>query len=282
MIIDSHVHIFPPRIISGRGQIAAEDAAFRVLYDNSTARLVSVDALIEMMDKHEISRCVISGFGYYHHDLCIENNEYILDSVARFPERLMGLITVQPNSGDKAIYELERCILGGARGVGEMRNDLQGFSLENNEVVKGILKILARDRLVWLTHTSEPVGHIYPGKGNITPEKIYPFIKKNPSVKIVLAHLGGGLPFYASMPEVKEILENVYFDTSASPLLYGYDIFKHVVELVGASHILFGSDYPLLNPERVRRQLEMSDLNKDDVEQILFLNAKKVFIDDCQ
>ena len=51
-------------------------------------------------------------------------------------------------------------------------------------------------------------------------------------------------------PEVKAAIENIYFDTAASALLYDEDCIARVVDLVGESRVLFGSDYPLLSPRR--------------------------------
>ena len=42
----------------------------------------------------------------------------------------------------------------------------------------------------------------------------------NPGTKVVLAHLGGGLPFYTHLPEVRRALQGVAFDTAASGYLY--------------------------------------------------------------
>ena len=61
-------------------------------------------------------------------------------------------------------------------------------------------------------HSSEPVGHSYPGKGNTPPDKLLAFINNFPNNKIICAHWGGGLPFYDLMPEVNENLKNVYVD----------------------------------------------------------------------
>ena len=47
------------------------------------------------------------------------------------------------------------------------------------------------------------------------------------------AHWGGGLPFYALMPEVEDSLSNVYFDSAASPFLYDASVFPTVAGLVG-------------------------------------------------
>jgi hypothetical protein len=95
-----------------------------------------------------------------------------------------------------------------------------------------------------------------------------------PDAKIVCAHWGGGLPFYALMPEVTESLRNVYFDTAASPFLYTPDVFSTVADLVGIDKILLGSDYPLLRPSRILRQLDESALSDDAKRQVRASGAR--------
>ena len=127
-----------------------------------------------------------------------------------------------------------------------------------------------------LTHVSEPVGHIYPGKGTITPEMLYPFITSFPDLTIVCAHWGGGLPFYALMPEVKETMTNVYFDTAASPFLYTPQVYEQVIPLVGADRILFGSDHPLLEQGRVLKEIEALELPEETKNLIRSGNARRL------
>ena len=44
------------------------------------------------------------------------------------------------------------------------------------------------------------------------------------------------------MPELPEVIKNVYFDMAASPFLYSPGIVRTVVDLVGSEKVLFGSD----------------------------------------
>ena len=90
------------------------------------------------------------------------------------------------------------------------------------------------------------------------------------------AHWGGGLPFYALMPEVSASLENVYFDTAASPLLYEARIFEAATALVGAERILLGSDYALLRPRRLLKQVMESRLTEGERGAILGGNAARL------
>jgi predicted TIM-barrel fold metal-dependent hydrolase len=180
------------------------------------------------------------------------------------------------DAGETAIAEIERCARGGIRGVGELRPDMQTLDFTRKEVMQPLVDVLREHKLVLLLHTSEPVGHVYPGKGSVTPDKLYPFITNFPDLTIVCAHWGGGLPFYALMPEVKEAFKNVYFDTAASPFLYSPRVYCQVSELVGADKILFGSDYPLLPPGRLLREFDSVELPGEARALILSGNARRL------
>lgn len=276
MLIDFHTHVVPPKIKERRPEYAERDPCFSLLYAEPKAKLATAEEVITSMDECGIDKSVILNLGWVTHELCVETNDYILEAIARYPQRLIGFCTVQPLSGDKAIRELERCAQNGAKGIGEMRSDTQGFDLRDNTVMKPLIEVLIKHDLIFLTHTSEPVGHQYFGKGNITPDTIYPFILDSPDLKLVCAHWGGGLPFYALMPEVAEAFTNTFFDTAATPFLYQSQIFKQVSQIIGSDKILFGSDYPLLSPKRIMNQLETVDLDQEDKDKILGGNAQKL------
>ena len=157
-----------------------------------------------------------------------------------------------------------------------MRPDMQLFDLSDEEVVEPFVEVIKKHKLILLTHASEPVGHSYPGKGIITPDMLYPFITSFPDLTIICAHWGGGLPFYALMPEVKQAMSNVFFDTAASPYLYSPQVYTQVSQMVGADKILFGSDYPLLAQGRLLKEIEALDLPEETRHLILSGNAQRL------
>lgn len=275
MITDFHTHVVPPEIKERRHKYLG-DACFSLLYAEPKAKLATAEEVIASMDEHNIHKSVILNLGWTSHELCVETNDYILEAITRYPERLIGFCVIQPLAGDKAIKELERCARNGAKGIGEMRPDIQGFDFKDNKIMKPVVETAIKHNLIFLTHVSEPVGHQYFGKGSITPEVIYPFILNFPDLKVVCAHWGGGLPFYALMPEVGKALNNVYFDTAATPFLYKPQIFKQVADITGSNKILFGSDYPLLSPRRIIDQIESTELGQEDKAKILGGNAQKL------
>lgn len=276
VIIDFHTHVVPPGIKERRAEYLGRDACFSLLYSEPKAKLATAEELVASMDQCGIDKSVVLNLGWASHELCVETNDYILEAVARYPQRIIGFCVIQPLAGEEAVRELERCAENGARGIGEMRPDVQGFDLRDNALMKPLIESAIEHDLVFLIHASEPVGHEYFGKGSITPDTIYPFILGFPRLKLVCAHWGGGLPFYALMPEVAEALTNTYFDTAATPFLYRPPIFQHVADIVGIERILFGSDYPLLSPTRIIDQLALVDLGEEDRAKILGGNAERL------
>ena len=102
-------------------------------------------------------------------------------------------------------------------------------------------------------------------------------IENFPDNTIICAHWGGGLPFYALMPEVGAALSNVYFDSAASPFLYQPGIYRVVADVVGADHILFASDYPLMPHSRPLSELAGQPLPDCQRRLILGENAARLF-----
>jgi predicted TIM-barrel fold metal-dependent hydrolase len=276
VVIDFHTHIFPPWLKERRDEYSKADPCFSLLYSQPKARMATAEELIASMDESSIDVSVVLNAGWVSQELCAKTNDYILDSVSRYPTRLVGFCAIQPRAGDAAVAEIERCAKAGAKGIGELRSDVQGFNLADKKTMKPIVDAVIKHDLIFLTHSSEPVGHEYFGKGSITPDILYSFITTFPNLKLVCAHWGGGLPFYALMPEVAKALANVFFDTAATVFLYKPEIFEQVSCIIGSGKILFGTDYPLMHQNRVIAQVQSAQLPEEDKAKILGSNAQRL------
>lgn len=276
VIIDFHTHIFPPWLNEDRDEYMKRDACFSLLYSQPKARLATAEELLAAMDEAGIDLSVVLNIGWADHELCVRTNDYILDSVSRHPGRLIGFCAIQPRAGDAAVAEIERCARAGARGIGELRSDVQAFDLADKGTMQPVVDAALKHDLILLTHSSEPVGHEYAGKGGITPDILYSFITAFPKARLVCAHWGGGLLFYALMPEVDEALANVYFDTAATIFLYKAEIFEQASHMIGSDKILFGTDYPLMHQSRVLAQVQAARLPEKDKAKMLGTNAQKL------
>ncbi len=270
MIIDSHTHVFPPEVRDQRDDYLARDPAFRELYGNPKAGIATTEELLESMDAAGIDRSVACGFAWSDVELCRRHNDYLLEAAAKSGGRLMAFCTVQP-SDQGARDELKRCAAAGARGLGELRPHQQGYRLIDSDEADLLAWAADAYDLVLLFHASEPVGHTYPGKAGLSLEELGRFIADFPAVTVIAAHWGGGLPFYALMPEVRESLAHTYFDTAGSGFLYSPEVYARGIDLVGAERIIFGSDFPLVPQERALQQLSDAAGAIDDAARALIL-----------
>jgi predicted TIM-barrel fold metal-dependent hydrolase len=272
VIVDFHTHITSPQILARRDECLVRDAWFRELYVDPNARLCSADELVVEMDRSAVDRAVVCGFGWSDMEFCRIENDYVVESVARYPDRLIGLVIVNPLTGAEAVREIERCAAAGLRGVGELMPDGQGYRLDDEKVMAPIVEAAVAHDMLILTHCSEPVGHLYAGKGATTPDQIVRFARTFPQATLICAHWGGGTFFYELMPEVARVMGRVYYDTAASLYLYDDGIFG-LAARCAPNKVLFASDYPLIPPRRFIRRMRAVDMPPGSLDQMLGGNA---------
>ncbi|MCY4367041.1 MAG: amidohydrolase family protein [Chloroflexi bacterium] len=277
MLVDSHCHILPPSFPLRHDELTGQEPTYAALFPNAGGKMATAESLLAAMEEVGVEHAVVCGFGWVNPEVAREVNDYLIDSAKRYRGRLTGFGSVNPCWGEGAVVaEIERLAKAGLRGIGELHPDCQGFDIGDPVVMSPVMNLARSLDMSLLLHTSEPVGHEYPGKGRTTPDRLYRLALNFPDNKIIGAHWGGGLPFYGLMPEVPGELENVYFDTAASPFLYRREIFDIAARTIGAHKILLGTDYPLVGHRRLIRQVEESELSETDKKAILGGNAARL------
>lgn len=118
-------------------------------------------------------------------------------------------------------------------------------------------------------------------------------IQKYPNIKWIISHAGGTIPFlayrlskvaeenhasYLSASEIIDSLKTLYYDVALSTSPYALSSLK---ELVGASHIIFGTDAPLRPAAGVAESIAelkgFGGFNKEEQNEILFGTARTLF-----
>ena len=278
MIIDSHVHIFPEEIKQNRSGYFDNEPEFKLLYNSPKAKIININVLIESMNRYQVDISIICGFPWRSPEFTKQNNDIIIESVQKYPGRIKGLACFDA-AWDGAADETRRCIDAGLCGAGELAFYLSGIDKEALTFLDPVMTVL-RDKgnLPCMIHTNEPIGHKYPGKTPVTLEQIYTLAKTFPDNKIILAHWGGGILFYNIMKkETKTVLKNIWYDTAASPFLYDSQIYDIAVDAGVADKVLFGTDFPLLTPDRYYTDIDNSNITPLQKEQILGKNAALLF-----
>ncbi|MBX6343027.1 MAG: amidohydrolase [Thermomicrobiaceae bacterium] len=276
LVIDAHTHIFPPDVCHGRQSYLPRDTWFEHLYANPGALLVTVEDIVASMDAAGIQRSVVCGFPWRDPGLCRAHNDYLADAARRFPDRISWVATVSPLERG-ALPEAERCFALGAVGLGELNADAQGFDFREPEPFGPLVDLCRAAGRPILFHVSEPVGHLYPGKGTATPDRFLHFLGAFPDLPVVAAHWGGGLPFYELMPEVASLARNVVYDSAASTYLYRFGVFRAVLDIVGPERVMMASDFPVLRQDRFLRRVLRAGLREDERQAVLGRTAERVF-----
>ena len=278
MIIDTHTHIFPEQVKQDRSGYFDNEPEFKLLYNSPKADICNVVDLLKSMDRHRVDISIICGFPWRTPQFTEQNNDFIIELVQQHPDRLKGLACFDA-TWEGAADETLRCINAGLCGAGELAFYLSGIDKKALASLEPVMTVLRqKGNLPCMIHTNEPVGHKYPGKTPITLEQIYTLAKTFPENKIILAHWGGGIFLYNTMKkETKGVLKNIWYDTAAFPFLYDSQIYDVAADAGIMEKILLGTDFPLLSPDRYYKDIDNSNINGFQKEQILGKNAALIY-----
>jgi predicted TIM-barrel fold metal-dependent hydrolase len=267
VIIDFHTHIFPPDVRDRRREYLRRDPTFAEMYAHPRAKIATAEDLLRSMDEAGVDVSVALGFAWRDHEDCVRHNDYLLEVAKKSGGRIVPFCTVNLQAGEAAAAEVERCALAGAHGLGELRPDSQGWSLdgEAGDLLAGLAR---RHGLVLLFHVTEPAGHDYPGKKGLSLDSFQRFLTRARGVAVVGAHLGGGLPLHDPAPA------NVYADTAALRFLYEPAVLAELAKAAWAGRLLFGSDFPLVSQAAALADVRAGGLDGTALARVLGENAR--------
>lgn len=291
-VIDAHTHRYPPEVFADPAEWA------RARGENHWAVLVGPradgrpslqgwagrDQMLRAMDAAGVARCILLGWYWEKHETCAWHNRWMARWVREDPDRFSAFASVQPRAAKKALDDLRRARDEGLCGIGEVFPAAQGFAMKHPGWERA-LAWAADEKLPVNLHVPEPAGRDYPGYVAAPLGDYQRLARTHPAVTFIFAHWGGLLPMYMLNAEVRRDLRNVYFDTSASPLMYDVRVYRLMTNLAGADRILFGTDYPLRvfpreqrEPDFVRplAEIRQSGLTKSELKQVLGGNSRRL------
>ncbi|HWA26591.1 MAG TPA: amidohydrolase family protein [Lacunisphaera sp.] len=244
-IIDAHVHLYPPEVNRDPANwaMAHGEAHWARLCTRQrrggfhVQGFPSVDDLLREMDAAGVDRAVLLGWYWEHHATCVAQNRFYAECVRAHPARFAAFATVHPAAGEGALDEVRWAHANGFSGLGELSPHSQYVPLVD-PFWRKMLSLAGDLGLPVNLHVTDPQSKVYPGRVETPLEDFVTLAREFPQTNFILAHWGGGLAWNP----VAARLSNVYFDTAASPLLYGADVWTKAP----AGRVLFGSDYPLV------------------------------------
>jgi uncharacterized protein len=263
IVIDSHVHLYPPEAnrdpaawAAARGETHWATLCTRQRRNGRGVQgFPSVDELLRAMDVAGINQAVLLGWYWQKQSSCEEQNRFYAACLRAHPDRLAAFATVHPAAGEAALAEIRWAQEQGFRGLGELSPHSQQVPSDDPRW-GAVLALAGQLKLPVNLHVTDPASREFPGRVLTPLGDFIRWSREFPATKFILAHWGGGLAFD---PESRP-LRNVWYDSAVSPLLYGPEVWSRAARAVGADRILFGTDYPLVLDPRTETEPGFSGL----------------------
>lgn len=258
-IIDSHAHIYPPKIAHKATEAIGNFYDIEMEITEGTT-----DRLIEEGSHAGISKYVVHSCATKPAQVR-SINEFIKYEIDKHKE-FIGFMTLHQDLTEKDIEdEVNWCIENGFKGI-KLHPDFQRFYIDGEDAEK-IYKIVG-DRLPILFHTGDD-RYEYS-----KPKRLAKMAKKYPNVRFIAAHFGG----YRCWDDVGVYkgLDNVYFDTCSSLTFITAERAKEIIDMLGADKFFFSTDFPMWDATEELKRFYAIPLTDEEREKILSKNIKKL------
>jgi predicted TIM-barrel fold metal-dependent hydrolase len=270
--IDVHVHLEAPK-----GTNAADAAAEKYFGASGADR--DGAALVEYYRSRKMA-CVLFGVDERLTGRPQVSNDAVADLAAANPDVIIPFASIDPTRGPEAVREAKRLVSAGrVRGL-KLHPPLQQFS-PNDPLAYPLYEVFAEAKLPVLFHTGHSgIGTGMPGGGGVRLKFGNPMLVDDvavdfPDLPIILAH-----PSFPWQDEAISIClhkPTVYIDLSGwSPKYFSPTLIQYANTLL-KTKVLFGTDYPLITPERWLADFDKIAI-KDEVKPLILReNAIRLF-----
>jgi predicted TIM-barrel fold metal-dependent hydrolase len=262
--IDVHVHA--QAADAAQGDVGA--AAVR--YFGANAVPTALDELAAYYRARKMA-CVVFSVDERLSGRAVVPNADVLAAAAAHPDVLVPFVSVDPTRGREAVEEASRLIAaGGVRGF-KLHPPLQQFA-PNDRSVYPFYEVLEAARLPVIFHTGHSgIGTGARGGGGVRLKYGAPMLIDDvavdfPDLPIVLAH--PSFPWQDEAISVCLHKPQVYIDLSGwSPKYFSPTLVQYANTLL-REKVLFGSDYPLITPDRWLKDFEALPI-RDEVRPLI-------------
>jgi len=225
-------------------------------------RAPTVEETLALMDAGGVDKMLISAWQAPHRDMI--TNDEVAGFVAEAGGRFVGVGSVDISKPVQAVAEIRRCV--------------QELGFKAIRVLPWLAELPPTDRLFYPVYSAcaelgvpfcTQIGHTGPLMSSEVGRPIYldRVGLDFPELVIVGGHIG--YPWTEEAIAVATKHENVFIDTSA------FTVRRYPPELVrflktnGAQKVMFGTNYPMINPEKCLASID--DLDLSDTTRSAFL-----------
>jgi uncharacterized protein len=269
--IDVHVHM------EHGGEASPAEQAAKKYFGDSGAHL-DRSALADYYRSRKIA-CVVFPVDETLTGRPVVSNESVAEFAAGNSDIAIAFASINPNRGKQGVEEARRLLAAGKiRGL-KLHPPLQQFS-PNDRIAYPLYEVFAEARLPVIFHTGHSgIGSGMPGGGGVrlkygNPMPIDDVAVDFPEMPIIMAH-----PSFPWQDEAISIClhkPQVYIDLSGwSPKYFSPNLIQYANTLL-KHKVLFGSDYPMIAPDRWLADFERIAIRDDVRPLILKENAVRL------
>jgi hypothetical protein len=206
-------------------------------------------------------------------------NDEIARAAADNPDALIAFGSVDPHMGRVAVNEVHRLVDEYDVKGFKFHPSVQAFS-PDDVAYYPIYEAIAERGKIALFHTGQTgIGAALPGGGGIKLKFSNPMLIDDvaadfPGLKIILAH--PSFPWQDEALSVATHKQDVYIDLSGWSPKYFPDNLVRYTNTILKDKMLFGSDFPLITPERWMRDFETLPIKDEVRPKVMKLNAAKL------
>lgn len=190
-------------------------------------------------------------------------------ALQRDDARIRSYVAVNPNDQHFALDEMDRCQALGAIGL-----KLAAARRCDDPLLDPLIERAERHGFPVLHHIWQHRRRHWPNQDISDGADLAVLARRHPNVNFILAHIGGGGDYRHTFPAVAHV-PNVYLDLSGSGVDRG--MLDGAVAAVGAQRVLWGADLTLCTGLAKLWALEVIGLSVDDLADIRWRNAKRIF-----
>lgn len=258
-IIDAHCHIYPDRIAQKASDSTAD------FYKMPSRLDGKMSTLIERGERAGIQHFVVQSVATAPKQVS-SINRFIADAVERSNGRFTGLGTLHPDSDD-IDADIDEIINLGLKGV-KLHPDIQKVGIDDRRMYRIYERLSGT--LPILMHTGDSRFDYS------NPNRMQPILDKFGNLTVIGAHFGGWSVWDEATARLGRY-ENFYVDCSSSLYAMSAERARELIEAYGTDKVLFGTDYPMWEPESEIEMFFKIKLSEQEREDILHNNAARLF-----
>lgn len=248
-------------------------------FGGETPRQPSIDEMADYYRKRKMAAVVFTVDAEHATGHPPIANEEVAESCARYPDTLIPFAGLDPHRGKAAVRAARRLVeQHGVRGF-KFHPSIQGFA-PNDRMAYTLYEVIEELGVPALFHTGQTgIGAGVPGGAGIRTKYSNPMLVDDvavdfPELRIILAH--PSFPWQDEALAVAGHKPYVYIDLSGWSPKYFPPQLVHYANSLLKDKVLFGSDYPVITPDRWMRDFDTLDIKPEVRPRILKDNAARL------